>query len=200
MVVSQRDADQSRALIMDAAEEAFARSGYEGTTFSEICEAAGVSRGLPSYFFGNKESLYRAVVGRAADRLRACTIDPLRRKERALSVGGALELFVDTYVDYLARNPNVVRLLQWEMLADPTSARPFAPTGRLFTELLEIFQRIQRKNSRVALGPADVLASVVALCFFPFMLRIKILGMESINKRSVQRAKQRTLRLLHEGI
>ena len=60
-----RDAERSRAAILDAAERLFAAYGYHATSLQDVGDAAGVSRGTPSYFFRSKEGLYRAVLDRA---------------------------------------------------------------------------------------------------------------------------------------
>jgi AcrR family transcriptional regulator len=189
----------SRTGILNVAEAAFARNGYDATSFSDICEAAGVSRGLPSYLFGNKESLYRAVVERAADKLRASTIEPLLRRRAQLSVQQAVELFVDTYTDYLAKNRSIVRLLQWEMVSDRQGTRPFAPTSQLFGELHEILDDVLKRH-HARLDAGDLLASITALCFFPFMLRVKYLGLDPGDKIALLHHKRRILQLLLHGI
>src|SRR6187549_2905893 len=67
-----RDADRTRRQVLDAAEERFARRGYDATSLADIGTTAGVSRGTPSYFFGSKEQLYDAVLERLyADRTAA---------------------------------------------------------------------------------------------------------------------------------
>ncbi len=67
----KRDAERSRAALLDAAEELFARDGYERTSLEAIGAAAGLSRGTPRYFFGSKEDLYRAVLTRIVERAEA---------------------------------------------------------------------------------------------------------------------------------
>ncbi|MGB6133246.1 MAG: helix-turn-helix domain-containing protein [Acidobacteriaceae bacterium] len=55
-LISTRNADRSRTAILQAAEELFAEHGPNGASLAEIGERAGVSRGLPSYFFSDKET------------------------------------------------------------------------------------------------------------------------------------------------
>lgn len=43
--------------IFDTAKELFYRDGYESTTMRKIAQTAGVSTGLPIYYFGSKEAL-----------------------------------------------------------------------------------------------------------------------------------------------
>src|SRR5215472_4274810 len=60
-----RDASRSRRALLDAAERLFAERGFEATTMADIGAAAEPSAGAAAYFFGSKEQLYRAVLGRA---------------------------------------------------------------------------------------------------------------------------------------
>ena len=57
--------DESRFdAILDAAEDTFASSGYEGAKMRQIAETAGVAQGLIHYHFGNKEKLFESMVAR----------------------------------------------------------------------------------------------------------------------------------------
>lgn len=57
--------------ILDAAELAFARSGFDGTGLREIAAAAGVSQALLRYYFGAKQDLFDAVFRRRGRQLAA---------------------------------------------------------------------------------------------------------------------------------
>ncbi|MFY9665078.1 MAG: TetR/AcrR family transcriptional regulator [Candidatus Cybelea sp.] len=187
----------SGRLILKAAEAVFAQKGYDAATFTDICREAGVSRGLPSYLFGSKEALYREVVGRAAERLRAEMIEPLRKCVPSASAEQAVTVMVDTYIDYLEANPRIVRLLQWEMLSDSAEPRPFAPSSALFAEVLTLLESIFAKEGFGAAAARAVLGSVVALCFLPAMVGARIAGLGEIPP--AQR-KAHIIHLLNEGL
>ncbi len=106
----KRDADRSRAEILDAAERLFAAQGFDVVTMADIGAAAGVSRGTPGYFFGQKEQLYRVVLERAA-----ATFRMLGETLRARHTGGGRDVVlretVEAFVGLLAARPEVVRLL-----------------------------------------------------------------------------------------
>jgi TetR/AcrR family acrAB operon transcriptional repressor len=53
---------ESRRLLMEAAAELFAEKGYRQTSFIDIAERAGISRGSIPWHFGNKLGLLKAVV------------------------------------------------------------------------------------------------------------------------------------------
>lgn len=53
---------ESRRLLISAAAELFAEQGFRRTTFVDIAERAGISRGSIPWHFGNKSGLLKAVV------------------------------------------------------------------------------------------------------------------------------------------
>jgi AcrR family transcriptional regulator len=55
MVVQQR-AEETHTRILDAALEAFARYGYDGTSVSEICRRAEVTKGGFYHHFPSKQA------------------------------------------------------------------------------------------------------------------------------------------------
>lgn len=108
----RRDADRSRADILDAAERLFAAEGFDSVTMAEIGAAAGLSRGTPGYFFGQKEQLYRVVLERAAATFRMLG-ETLRLRD---AVGArdrrtVLRETIESLVGLLAARREVVRLL-----------------------------------------------------------------------------------------
>lgn len=118
----QRDAARSRARILDAAERLFAQKGYESASLKEIGVAAGVSRNTPSYFFGSKEGLYRAVLERVLRDAGAL----VEGAQANLPVSGDEELrgppeeallrALGPYIDFLATRSSYARLVEREAL------------------------------------------------------------------------------------
>lgn len=58
----QEQSAESRRRLLDAAARLFASKGYRETTFVDIAEAAGISRGSITWHFGSKQGLLLAVV------------------------------------------------------------------------------------------------------------------------------------------
>jgi TetR/AcrR family transcriptional regulator len=50
------------AVILEAAEQVFARTGFQGATMAEIAERAGLPKANLHYYFGTKARMYRAVL------------------------------------------------------------------------------------------------------------------------------------------
>jgi AcrR family transcriptional regulator len=56
----RRAGEETRAVLLDAAREAFAARGYEGATVRMIAERAGVDPAMVHHWFGGKEALFTA--------------------------------------------------------------------------------------------------------------------------------------------
>ena len=58
LMPTRQDARESRARLLEAAGEAFARDGYQDASLRKICDTAGVNLGAIKYYFGSKQALY----------------------------------------------------------------------------------------------------------------------------------------------
>ncbi|MGB9307975.1 MAG: TetR family transcriptional regulator [Mycobacterium sp.] len=64
----QRRLEHTRQILLDAAEEVFARKGLTGAALEDIADTAGFTRGAIYSQFGAKEKLFLAVVDRQRQR------------------------------------------------------------------------------------------------------------------------------------
>jgi TetR/AcrR family transcriptional regulator len=176
---ASRNAARSRTAILEAAEELFAEHGPNGVSLAEIGERAGVSRGLPSYFFSDKETLYQNVLERAAADLRS-VLAQIMEASQDRPPFEVLAKLTDCYMNYLAAHPSIVRLLQWNALEN--TAKNGAPWAsripeRLFDEVLaSLAERMVSKSRngadvRNSADVYDLLLSVVSVCLYPFQIR-----------------------------
>src|SRR6266478_8274291 len=110
-------AEASKKAILDAAEALFAEQGYEAASLQEICDRAGVTRGLPGYFFGSKEGLYRAVLERTFTRPQdLVTLIHEQAHRPDASAKELLSLVIERLFDDLATHPTFIRVTEWESL------------------------------------------------------------------------------------
>ncbi|MEU4332061.1 TetR/AcrR family transcriptional regulator [Nonomuraea dietziae] len=66
----EQTSNESRELILAAAAELFAEKGYRQTTFVDVAERSGISRGSIPWHFGSKEGLLLAVLERSVAMVR----------------------------------------------------------------------------------------------------------------------------------
>ena len=64
----KRDAEGTKARVLESAEQLFASKGFSATSLAEISRASGISDGLILYHFKTKERLYKEVIERISRR------------------------------------------------------------------------------------------------------------------------------------
>lgn len=107
--VAERQAGTGERLIQ-AALEAFATYGFDGTSARQIERLAGVERGLVGYHFGTKQKLW----DRAVDALfgqYAAELESLQTALRDVSKRERVSAMLMAYARFNARNPEFFRIL-----------------------------------------------------------------------------------------
>lgn len=104
--MTTRDADATRARIIEAAEATFAAQGIAGARVDDIAARAEVNKRMLYYYFGSKEGLHEAVLRR---RLAG-------RREVFASLPGAAAERLPARMAQILADPTYLRLLVWEAL------------------------------------------------------------------------------------
>ena len=156
----KRNAEATRAAILQAAHIEFLENGLRGTAVSAIAERAGVTKSLIHHHFGTKRKLWQ--------RVKQQSMAAYAEEQLELLHGGSLDeaLAVQTmegFFRFLQRNPDVVRLLAW-MYID----RDVQDIGGVSLEFvgagIEKFREGQRLGLiRDDLDPRLILAAFVCL-------------------------------------
>jgi AcrR family transcriptional regulator len=107
---SDADGDSTRARILRAAIELFAREGFDGTTTRTIAAAAGVNHAMIVYHFRTKDALWRASVTTLFEKLWSA-MDHVEDADAGLP---ASTIFVRRYLRYCTENPEHTRMLAQE--------------------------------------------------------------------------------------
>src|SRR5271170_7278642 len=103
-----RDAELTKAQILDAAEVEFARAGLLGARTENISEPAGVTRAMIHYYYSTKEQLYRAVLERIfSNRIKDTQSLDLHNDD----VHAALVEFLTSLMRQHLSNPNIAPIL-----------------------------------------------------------------------------------------
>jgi AcrR family transcriptional regulator len=173
-----RDAERTQEGILVAAEDCFARLGFEGTSLQQIGEAAGVARSTPAYFFGTKEALYDAVLARAVARAQESMARAYAEGDGDRSLEDAVESYIGAYLDFLGHDRNFVRLIQREALEDGSRVAEFF--GRSVEEAVAALGPAVEK---AGISPERLLLDLAALCWYPFAHEHTLLPALGINAR-----------------
>lgn len=100
--------EQTRNRIYEAALEEFARVGVAGARVDRIAQAAQANKQAIYLYYGDKDTLFSTVLGRALDEL-AEAVPP------SSGAGGVAD-YIDRLFTYHQEHPSILRLLLWEAL------------------------------------------------------------------------------------
>jgi len=199
-----RDADRSRTAILDAAEGLFAAQGYKGTSLQDVGDAAGVSRGTPSYFFGSKEGLYRAVLERKFSRIGE-VIRQTRAEATSRGEGpdAVIAREIEAYLDFLVEHPTFVRLVQWEAVEGGETLNEMGAYAAAPLHALDAIRGEVERDSLRPIDPMQLMVSIAALCWFPLSQRdtlMRALGVDPVDPAFVEARKRHVVDLVLNGI
>ena len=173
-----RDGERTREAILVAAEDLFARQGFEGTSMQQIGDAAGVARSTPAYFFRSKDALYEAVLARAVDRAESAIAQAYAADDGERSPEEAVESYVHALIDFLAGDRAFVCLLQRESLGDGHRVAEFL--SRLADEAVAI---VTPAAELAGVPPQRLVLDLVALCWYPLAHDVTLLPALGMNPR-----------------
>jgi AcrR family transcriptional regulator len=189
-----RDPDGSREAILAAAEEIFARCGFDATAMHAIGAAAGLSRSAPAYFFGSKNELYDAVLARVVERARTAMLAAYEHAGQPDSLHDTVANYVAVFFDFLAGDHAFVRLIQWEALADASRVEKLF--GQLVDDSVTAFAPVAQQ---AGMSAQQLVLDVVALCWYPFAhghTLLPALGMSPHDPQFLNRHKQHIVRVV----
>ena len=115
-----RKGERTAERILDAAEARFAEHGFEGTRLREIAAEVGIRNPSLYNHFVSKDELYAAVLERG---LRP-VIEALAGFVRGAAGGESQRRLLEQLVALLARRPNLLRLVQYEILTGGARLSP----------------------------------------------------------------------------
>jgi AcrR family transcriptional regulator len=186
-----RNADRSRAAILDAAERLFAELGYDATSLTQVGASAGVSRGTPGYFFRSKAELYQAVLDRSfaevSEAVRAGRARALASNESPHTIlAGA----VSDYFDFLAARPNFVRLIEREALNGGRLPEGVSHISAGQEALAAISAELGLDDAESG-EAAQLLLSIISLCWFPMIHARTVAPAVGVRLESSEQLEQR---------
>ncbi|MFF4752031.1 TetR/AcrR family transcriptional regulator [Streptomyces sp. NPDC002514] len=162
-----RDADRTRAEILDAATQEFARAGYAGARIDEIAARTRTTKRMIYYFFGGKEQLFTAVLERAHGMIR---VAEQRLDVAHLDPVAAVRRLAQLTFDQHEQHPDLIRLVS----IDPghgagrsaASERPATTDSPALDAIRRILAAGRARGVfRAGADAVDVYAMIRAFCF-----------------------------------
>ncbi|RSM71859.1 TetR/AcrR family transcriptional regulator [Kibdelosporangium aridum] len=149
-----------RAQIVDAAIETIVELGYAKASFAQIARRAGVSAGLISYHFANREELINQVMITVHESMDA---DLTAKTEGSDSHAVALRRLIEGYVHYCAAHPKELIAIS-RIAANATEAREWADGQRDATldEMEDMFREGQQAGEYREFAPRVMALTLMA--------------------------------------
>lgn len=101
-------AERTRAAILAAAEDLFARRGFAATRLEDVAEIVGLTRAALFYYYGDKQALFDAMLSDIFGSL-GVKLDEVLNKGGSISE--RIELGVEAWVDAIVERPAMARLI-----------------------------------------------------------------------------------------
>jgi AcrR family transcriptional regulator len=113
--VPSQESEDTRSIILQAAEQIFAEKGYNGARVAEIAEKIGMDKRLIFYYFGTKQGLYAQILEEFFQKAGPLLGDFLLKRGEKIRQAD-LDRFLENMTDFIQRNRNPVRILFREFL------------------------------------------------------------------------------------
>jgi TetR/AcrR family transcriptional regulator, regulator of cefoperazone and chloramphenicol sensitivity len=185
----------SRARLRDAAIRLFAERGVAGTSVRDIAEAAGVTAGLITHYFGSKERLKAAIDELMVEVFTAPLVAQSNRTDRTP------EAFAEALAHTMSAHPDLRAYLRRSFLEnDPASSEVFDRFVALMRDLLADMRAAAVLRADLDMDWAAL--QVLFLHFGPLLLGPaveRILGIENYGDDVIRRRSRAHLELLKRG-
>jgi TetR/AcrR family transcriptional regulator len=166
----RRNAEATRAKILQAALGEFSERGLPGASTDEIARRSGVNKRMIYYYFGSKDGLYLAA-------LESVYADLVARERQIeiehLDPPAAIEAMINLKIDYYLENPHFVSFLSMENFYKARHLRKSRKLKMFKTPLTDVISRILDRGQangdfRRDVEPVDFYVSLCALCIMYF--------------------------------
>lgn len=193
---------ETRATILAAAEQVFAKDGLDGARIDAIAATAGVNKALLYYYFKSKEGLYEAVI---EDHFRDFNRQALALLASPGPARAILLRYVSLYFDFISTRHRYASLYQQLMTArgrplEHLVRKYLVPRSAAFKRLLE---RGTRAGEFRATDARHTTISVVGLIVFYFSAApvLRLLGhADTYEAANLKRRKQEVLDFIRHGL
>ncbi|MGH3391326.1 MAG: TetR family transcriptional regulator [Actinomadura sp.] len=135
----RRDAERTRAEILDVAQREFARHGYAGARVDDMAALMRTTKRMIYYYFGGKEKLYTAVLEKAYAEVRALesTIDV-----QHLAPVEAIRTLAELTFDHHEAHPDFIKLVAIENIHQAEHLRKSEVLANLGMPAVELISQI----------------------------------------------------------
>lgn len=170
----KKDKLPSKEKILLAAQKEFAANGFAGARMETIARSAGINKAMIFYYFSSKEKLYRDVLAGTLGEIFAELAGVVQER---LTPVRFMEKFPEIYIRFLARNPDLPRILVFDLIHNPENiAKAVAEifhenASSMAHRLLEMIRSWHGQGLISEGDPLHFMLNVISLSIFSFIGR-----------------------------
>jgi len=164
---------KTRERILQAATKVFAQTGFDGARVDDIAAAAKINKQRLYHYFGNKDSLFTAVLEKGYRGLREAEA---KVDLAELAADEAILRLVEFTWHYYLAHPEFIRLLNSENQMEARHLKSASSTRGINTGHIQLMHNliqrgVKEKTLRRDLDPVHLSVNIAALSFFYLMNR-----------------------------
>lgn len=139
---------ESRQKLLDVAIRLFAEKGFDGTSVKDLADAADVNVSLISYYFGNKEGLYKTCIKETAQGRLAVAERILQEPNSKEEFRVRLRMAIEEMMTFYSENPNMCTIVHREATMESTLAQDVFENHfiKIFMHFVSFMENAQKKQ------------------------------------------------------
>jgi AcrR family transcriptional regulator len=166
----RRNADATRAKILQAARSEFSDRGLPAASTDDIAKRCGVNKRMIYYYFGSKDGLYLAALESVYEKLVALEQEI---EIEHLNPPAAIEAIINLKIDYYVANPEFISFLSMENFYKARHLRKSKKLDMFKSPLTDVIARILERGQlsgqfRHDVEPVNFYVSICGLCIMYF--------------------------------
>ena len=177
---------QTEVIIKEAAKKIFIRKGYAGARMQDIADEAGINKALLHYYYRSKDKLFDVIFTSVFNGLISQLRNGLKGNH---DVFEKINIFVDTYVDMLGKNPYLPLFILNEISQNPDrfiekikNMESFPEAASMVGLMLEAIDEGKIKK----IQPFHLFMNIISMCIFPFIAKPMFLTIAKMEEETWQ--------------
>ncbi len=165
--MEDKDSKNSRQIILEAAMEAFAEKGFDGSRVDEIARRAKVNKALIYYYFESKDKILEELMANFVNEIVNFTEMNVEQDKLDIKHFFDNSIIVDSYTaqlfNFIKKHHLLIKIIMSESLKENTSKNVFF---QMLTLLLQVgMERAKQMNCKIS----DLMEKNIAGVFFSFI-------------------------------
>jgi len=177
--------------ILQAASRVFIKKGMGGTRMQEIADEAKINKSLLHYYYRSKQLLFEAVFKNTMLEFIAI-ISKIFNSDEELKI--KIPLIVETYTDYLGKNPYIISFILRELQSEPKIILKIVEMIEIkfFKFFNQVAQDVSEKKIK-EIKSEHLFINILSLTIFPIIAKplIRAALMKGDNEKYMQFIEER---------